>query len=119
MGSPEDHTVYEAELVGILLGATLLHAELTRRSGTASLGVDNQAAIRALTNRDTHPGQYLVDAAVSAITAVPTIDHPICIRWTPGHVGIQGNETADEHAKRAAQGSSSAARHLPRFLRDG
>ena len=37
--------------------------------------------------------------------------------WTPGHEGIDGNEKADEEAKRAAQGESSPAKELPSFLR--
>ena len=37
--------------------------------------------------------------------------------WTPGHEGIDGNERADEEAKRAAQGESSPAKDLPPFLR--
>lgn len=39
----------------------------------------------------------------------------LTIRWTPGHVGIQGNE-ADAEAKRAAQEGSSKRRELPRYL---
>jgi len=37
--------------------------------------------------------------------------------WTPGHEGIDGNEKADEEAKRATQGESSLAKDLPAFLR--
>ncbi|KAG2072430.1 hypothetical protein BDR04DRAFT_1117022 [Suillus decipiens] len=33
-----------------------------------------------------------------------------------GHVGIKGNEEADEHAKRAAQGEMSGPRELPKSL---
>jgi len=37
--------------------------------------------------------------------------------WTPGHEGIDGNERADEEAKRAAKGEPSATKDLPSFLR--
>lgn len=37
--------------------------------------------------------------------------------WTPGHEGIEGNEKADEEAKRAAKEGSSARKDLPAFVR--
>ncbi|KAG1806372.1 uncharacterized protein HD556DRAFT_1224218, partial [Suillus plorans] len=39
------------------------------------------------------------------------------IRWTPGHVDIEGNELADVEAKKAAGGHSSAPPVLPNCLR--
>ncbi|KAH7917856.1 hypothetical protein BV22DRAFT_992525, partial [Leucogyrophana mollusca] len=36
--------------------------------------------------------------------------------WTPGHVGIEGNKHADELAKEAVKGTSSAWEHLPLSL---
>lgn len=37
--------------------------------------------------------------------------------WTPGHEGIVGNKRADEEAKLAANGESSAKRELPAWVR--
>jgi len=39
------------------------------------------------------------------------------LTWTPGHEGIEGNELADQEAKRASQGDSSGTKELPAFLR--
>jgi ribonuclease HI len=41
----------------------------------------------------------------------------IPIRWTPGHVGIEGNEKADIEAKKAARGLTSETKSLPNTLR--
>ena len=44
---------------------------------------------------------------------------PLTARWAKSHIGIAGNERADEEAKKAAQGESSPDRLLPELLRSG
>jgi hypothetical protein len=39
------------------------------------------------------------------------------IRWSAGHIGILGNEAADEQAKRAVRGDTSEANLLPKSLK--
>ena len=50
LGIPEEHTIYEAELVGILLALFPLTKILRQITKPAIIGLDNQAATRALTN---------------------------------------------------------------------
>jgi ribonuclease HI len=46
LGTASEHTVYEAELVGMILGMQLIKMEKKGKTSCA-LGTDNQAAIKA------------------------------------------------------------------------
>lgn len=79
---------------------------------------DSQAAIDALNLDRPAPSHCLVDEACKALKKVK-LEHPaakILVRWTPGHMGIEGNELADTEAKRAAVHDSSQPHTLPALL---
>jgi ribonuclease HI len=126
LGSALQHTVYEAELVGILLGLHLLHS-LSRQLCNPILCVDNQAAIRALLNQKPHPGHYLLDLLHDAASKLKSKEcgkqsgiadnFLLQVVWTPGHEGIPENEHVDSLAKEVAQGFSSPGHSLPPSLR--
>ena len=120
LGPASKHTVYEAKLVGLLLGLHLIKTE--KRSNTScALGADNQAAIEALQSELTRPGQHIaVEFVKTANTLRKTRSkrkYKLTVRWTAGHVGIAGNEKADTEAKTAVEGTSSDKTDLPRYLR--
>lgn len=118
LGPSTSHTVYEAELVGIILGLELARTENTHIGGI-SVALDNQAAVSACRSRSPGPGSYLVEHIHSLKREVRRrhIDLRITIRWVPGHVDVEGNEDADDEAKAAAHGDGSRRALLPACLR--
>ena len=59
LGSDAEHTVHEAKLVGLLLGIHMLNTSKHRKAA-AMIGIDNQAAIKALASDLRKPGHHLV-----------------------------------------------------------
>ena len=120
LGPSTQHTVHEAELVGILLG---LHLIKTDKKGqmSYSLGIDNQAAISALNAVKSSPGQYIADDILAATMQIKksrnSPNYSLTFRWTAGHSGITGNEEVDGEAKKATEGLTSDTKLLPPLLR--
>ena len=81
LGPASSHTVYEGEIVGLILALHLLTSLCTTLDSYTVIGTDSQATILALNNQKLHPAHH----------------------WTPGHVNFPLNERADELAKLAAQ----------------
>ena len=62
LGTGHEHTVYEAEGVGLVMGLHLLSTLHSRFTHPTILGSDSQAAIRALDNQRPHPSHYIIDS---------------------------------------------------------
>jgi ribonuclease HI len=143
LGSSLEHTVYEAEGVGLLLGLHLLNGLSRRLPQTTILGTDSQAIIQALSNQKSHAGQYILDAIHQSAEHLHAKQDGLLnrderqraieagenwtgrkrgvidlqVHWVPGHCGFKPNERADEEAKKAAQGNTSNTKSLPPLLR--
>jgi ribonuclease HI len=143
LGTEREHTVYEAEGVGLAMGLHLLKGLSRQFTHSAALGTDSQALIKAFDNQQSHAGQYILDNVHQAVEQLHAkqdglfnrVERAAVIRsggvwtgrtkgvfdlqlhWVPGHCDFEPNEMADEEAKKAAQGSSSDAKLLPSFLR--
>jgi ribonuclease HI len=117
LGKMKVHNVHEGEGVGMILGVEMLKEE--RRVRGVTICVDGQAAIRAAGSGKPRPSHYIFDIFHDRLRMAHK-QHPnlaLTVRWTPGHDGIRGNEIADAHAKKAAEGDVSPPAQLPRPLR--
>ena len=117
LGSEKHHTVYEAELVGLVLAAALL--QQLKFLEDVSITIDNQAAIKVMTNHCSTPGPQLIDFFLNQMTEIARQHQgvPIKIHWIPGHKEILGNEEAEKLAKQAAMQQGDTASIIPSILR--
>jgi ribonuclease HI len=119
LGTTEQHTVYKAGLVGMILGLPLIKAE-KRSKVKCALNINNQAALVIIKSKMKKSSQHLVASLLQI--AKQLIEHrgnrkfKLTLRWTAGHVGIEGNEDADKEAKSMADGESLDWEHLPPCL---
>ena len=131
LGTASEHGIYEAEIVGSILGTELLRTERALVEGP-SVALDNKSSIEATQQLRPRPSHYLTDYFLdrarlvrdripgsatrhTSVVAAATLT----LRWVPGHTGIDGNEIADREAKRVAKDAakSSSPRRLPLLLR--
>ena len=116
LGKDMAHTVFESEVVRLLLVLQLLCRYPNARMALITL--DNQAAIAALTNRPSQPGHYIVNTIYDQLCMLRW-SHPrmwVHVEWTPGHTKVLGNERADMLACATAAGTHSPLNDLPRVL---
>ena len=100
---PAKLAINDAELAG--LGTALWLAAMEERLDRVSIYADSQLALYALRMSAAKPGQWrLPDFALSRYDFLMR-RHPrakVTFRWVPSHVGVEGNELADDLAKEAA-----------------
>jgi ribonuclease HI len=120
LGPDTEHTVPEAELIGILLAMQLIKTE-NNKNRSCVIGADNQATIEAfstnLRNSGHNVAREILRQGNMLRKRTRSKKFSLTLRWTAGHVGIPGNELADKEAKRAAGGLSSEKSILPTYLR--
>ncbi|KNG79995.1 putative reverse transcriptase [Aspergillus nomiae NRRL 13137] len=94
LGTEGESTVYAGELTGIRMA---LH-KLRKEKLPAIIFVDSQAAIQAVRNPQRPSGQYIL-GEIYYIVKRYNMRNRVQIRWIPAHIGVLGNEAADEAAR--------------------
>ena len=121
LGPATEHTVFEAELVGMILAAQLLTIHDIFPL-PVSIFVDNQAAIIAGERPSSKPGHYLSVEFRKLLHELQEkhglSSRDISVQWIAGHKDVLGNEEADREAKKAAVDKNSATpiALLPKIL---
>jgi ribonuclease HI len=121
LGSATEYGIAEAKLVGELLAAFMLSRPRMRYE-QATIGADNTATLYNMRNQKPRGAHYLLDAVhdyMEKAIAIGPIGREIMMVWTPGHVDINGNERADEEAKKAAKEIQARRVHFHPFYVDG
>ena len=95
---PSSCSVFTAELVAILKALCLIEVSEHRKSIIVSDSLSSIQSIAAY-----NPENALVQDILLKLTSLREGGKKVVFCWIPSHVGVRGNEQADEAAKRATQ----------------
>jgi ribonuclease HI len=103
MGPDTQSTVYAAELQGISLALQIAlgYASGDGKRKDIAIYTDNQAAIWSIAKAEGRSGAYILADIAQEVLELQNEGYSVTVRWIPAHVGIPGNEAADQAAKEA------------------
>ena len=94
--------VFDAEVWAICRALETLNSR-NEENTSYTVFSDAQAAISRVLHDQVGPGQTLAIRAITTATSILERGNTIALRWTPSHMSAEGNEQADEEARRAAE----------------
>lgn len=98
IGIGQNKTVFEGESQAILFALTqLLYRQKIFEK--AVILVDSKSVIQAISSRK-KPKTSTIQEIKKLLTQISRLKKHIAIQWIPAHVGLQGNEIADNLAKK-------------------
>lgn len=106
LGPDTQHTIFEGELCGAILGLNII--ESVPRIRRATILIDNQATLPAIEEQPAKSGQYLTALFNHNLERIKRRRKKLHVHltWVPGHSDVYGNEKVDGKAKRAAKGET-------------
>jgi ribonuclease HI len=115
MGSDTQSTVYAAELQGISLALQIAqeYADGSGERRQIAIYTDNQAAIWSIAKAEGRSGAYILADIAQQVQELQDKGFSVTVRWIPAHVGIPGNEAADQAAKEATGWREDGRRQQP------
>lgn len=130
LGTDRQHTVFEGELVAILMGLHLARDWLDKYPAI-DICTDNQATIKSIGNSHSQPVQYIIEEirfTIKQLFSTEQVERccnriigrqtSLRLTWVAGHEGSTGNEAVDVLAKAATEFSSSGRDLLPDRLKN-
>jgi len=122
-GNHVNGTLDYSESFHLGTNSTVFQAEVFAVGKTASYLLDNNVEDRTiLINCDSQAAIKAIDATLikskstlEATTALNSLagSNKVTLRWIPAHSGYEGNEVADQHAKRGSNNDGATSVKLP------
>ena len=104
--------VFDSELYALYRTAKMLD-ERNEEGQSYTILSDSTAALGRAASDRMGPGQRFAAAIMEVQNRLASRGNSLTLRWVPGRLGVEGNETADEWANEAAESMGDCPEGLP------